>query len=399
MTPFTRSVRVIMIREFHRIAERRTLYLLAIGLPLILFPLLASIYTRGLLREMPVAVYDADHSELSRLLVRAIEADPAFRIVESGNSVDEIRDAFQRGEINGGFVIPPNLERDIKHGRTSTIVVFNDASNLIVANTTLKEASTIVRTVSAGIVLRKLRSAGLGEEQAMHIVNAVRIQTQTLYNPNYNYLNYLGLGIIPVMFQMLIMVASVLVISSEFTHGTFRELATLANGSPVAILLGKFLPHFLVHSGTALGVYGILYPVAGVHPAGSMGPVLVVVLEFVAASLCFGIAISSLFHEQMFATELALFLNMPAFIFSGFIFPFQAMPWIHTAFGHALPFTYFLYAFLKLFQMGAPVSTALPDMARLGLFILIPGIVALLELRHHVVVDECLQAEERSARP
>ena len=380
MILFSSSLRKVLQREWNRIGERKTIYLLSIILPILLFLFLAFIYKNGVLRDIPVAVYDADRSELSRLIVQSIESTSAFRIVCYTQSVDEIKKEFQRGTILGACYIPHDLERDMKRGKPATLVVFSDETNLVLANTTLKDASTLAKTISGGILLKKLRSSGRSLEQAMNIINPIRIETQSLYNPTYNYEYYLVTGLLPVMLQMIIMVVAVLIMSSEFTHGTFAELFATAGGNIYALFLGKSLPHIAIHTSTILGMIGIIFPLFGIQVVGSVLGKLFLLFYFVLVSFFLGLMISTLFHNQQFATEVALFLNIPAFIFSGYIFPLWAMPQFHQAFALVLPYTHFLYGFLKLCRMGTPLSDALPEVGILTIFLLVSISITLVAL-------------------
>ncbi len=387
----------VMKREWQRIGERKTLYLLSIILPIFLFFFFGYIYSDGVLRNISVAIFDADNSEISRLIVRAVESTSAFQIVEYAHSVDEIKENFQRGKIQVAFYLPKGLERDIKRGKPATVVIFNNSTNLIIANTTLKDGSALIKTISGGILLKKFRSNGLQAEQAMNIINPIRIETQSLYNPNYNYLNFLVSGLIPVMLQMIIMVAAALLFSSEFTHHTFLELLTNADGSVLAVFIGKSLPHLAIHCATVLGILGIIYPLFGMQIVGSTLATALLFMYFVIASFFFGLMISAVFHDQQFATEVVLFLNVPAFIFSGFVFPLWAMPSFHQIFAQILPYTHFLLGFLKLSQLGAPVADILPEFEQLSVFIVISVALTLFALRYHAgKISKLAAAEERS---
>jgi ABC-2 type transport system permease protein len=337
----------------------------------------------GVLRDIPVAVFDADNSETSRLITRAVESTSAFRIVEYSHSINDIKEGFLRGKIQGAFYIPQHLERNIKRGEFSTIIIFNNATNLVVSNTTLKEGTALAKTISGGILLKKLRSGGLQKEQAMNIINPLRIETQSLYNPNYNYLNYLVSGLIPAVLQMIIMVAAVLLLSSEFSHGTIHDLFATADGSRWAILLGKSLPHIAIHCATVLGILGIIFPLFGMHMMGSVLATAFLFMYFVAACFFVGLMVSAVFHNQQLATEIALFFNIPAFLFSGFIFPLWAMPAFHRTFAQVLPYTHFIQGFLKLYQMGAPITDVLTELGSLTVFILVSITVTLFSLRYH----------------
>ena len=372
-------------REFRRITERKTLYLLSIGLPIVLFLLLAVIYRNGVVRNIPVAICDEDHSELSRLVVRSVEGTSSMSVVQYAQSMDEIREGMLTGTIEAGFYIPRRFEADVKGGGYSTVVVVKNTFNLIIGNTILKDASTILKTVSGGAMLKKLRSKGMSAEQAMNVVNPIRLDTQVLYNANYSYLTYLIPPLLAVMLQMIIMVAGVLVMSSEFTHATFTALLETGNDNLFAVFFGKAVPHLAIHSASALGIVGIMLPLFGIEINGSTVAVLGLLVYFVAASLFLALAISSLMHDQQKATEVAIFLVTPAFLFSGLTFPAWAMPTVTVWYAQTMPFTPVLTAFLKLSQMNTPLRYVVPEMIHLSIFLVVSLAVGLVAIHLQIV--------------
>lgn len=376
MTAYLKAVGRIMAREWRRIAGRRNLYLLMIVLPLVLFVAVAAIYCEKVVKALPVAVVDADHSELSRSLTRAVAADRLFRIAEGVNSTAGIAEAMRAGRIQGAFYMPEGMERDIKRGVPARMVVYRNHFNLLSGNMIYKEATTIGRMASAAVLMKKLRARGLGEEQALALANPVSVDTQVLFNPAYNYANYLVPGLLPAFMQMLIMLVAVLVISAEYHEGTLAELFAAADGRAGALLLGKSLPHLLVHSAMGLGLLGILFPLMQIPLAAPALTILGLFVLFIAASFFLGLMISCLVHNQMLATEAAVFINTPAFMFSGYTFPLWGMPGLHQGFAQIMPFTHFLTAFIKLYQMGAPLHNLRREMVILSLFIVVPAAVS-----------------------
>lgn len=364
----TKNLYIIIKREFRRIAERKTLYLLSIFIPVTLFLLFGLIYQKEIIREVPIVIFDNDNSSLSRTAIQMIESSTSLKIVDYVNSIEDIENRIIKGEIHGAFYIPNNFEKNIKQGKNSDIVVFKNTANLVIGNIIYKDANTIVKTLSAGVVLKKLKSKGMMHDQAMNLIMPIRIETKTLYNPNYSYKSYLAPGLMAFTLQMLIMLSSVLIISSEFTHETFPTLLRLANKRISLILIGKIIPHFLIHSANALLIVGIFFPLFNIRVYGSLFLVLIFLLYFIITCISLGVLISSLFHDQLFATELALFINTPGFIFSGFTFPLWGMPMVHSIFAQIMPFTHFLNGFLKLYQMNAPLSYILPELKILSIF-------------------------------
>jgi ABC-2 type transport system permease protein len=86
----------------------------------------------------------------------------------------------------------------------------------------------------------------------------------------------------------------------------------------------------------------------------------------------------------MFATEIVLFYNTPAFIFSGLTFPIWAMPKAIAFAAQFILFTPFLSGFLKIYQIGTPLGYILNDFLRLSIFLCISILVLSLALRHHI---------------
>jgi ABC-2 type transport system permease protein len=374
----------IIRREFKRILERKTLYLLMIILPLFVSILYVYVYKSEIVRNIPVAIFDEDHSSLSRTYTEYVEASSSMSIAGYVSSIEELKKGIQSGTYHAGFFIPRNFENDIKAGKNSTVIIYKNTSNLIIGNTILRDGMTISKTISAGAIIKKLRNKGMIYEQAYNIANPIKVESQTLYNPNYSYLGYLVPGLLAFTLQLIIMVSSVIVISSEFTHETFHELLEITHNNIYKILIGKSLPHLLIHSATIFLIIGIIMPIAGIRAAGS--PVLIILffILFTAACLSFGIFISCAFHDQMFATSLALFINMPAFIYSGYTFPLWAMPLAHRIAAALLPFTHLISGYFKLYQMGAPVQDILDETLILILFIIAGFILSVIALKINV---------------
>ena len=376
------SIAHIASREFDRLAKRRTLLLLITVLPIALSFLLASMYQNEAVIDIPIAVCDLDRSELSRLIVRSMDATRSMNVVMSLNSLDEIREQIRRGTIQGALYIPSGLEKDIKKGNQGHLVVYKSSFNLIIGNSILKDATTIIRTFSAGIQMNKFRSAGMMEQQALALANPIRLESNNLFNPNYNYETYFVPCLITAMFQMLILITSVLLLSSEYHDGTVSDLLSLSRGDSMAILIGKPLPHLALHSATTLFIIGIIFPMFGIPIHGSTLLLLAYTLLANAAVFYFGFFVSTLVHNQLIATEIAVFMSTPAVLFSGYTFPIEAMPVPHGVFAHLLPFTYFFSGFIKIYQIGTPLSLLGPELAAMGILLAVSFGGSWAALRH-----------------
>ncbi|MFZ6033228.1 MULTISPECIES: ABC transporter permease [Melioribacter] len=357
---------------------------IAVVMPFILILILNSIYKKEILRELPVAVYDCDRSELSRKLIRLIDASPSMEIIDSYVSIDMIEDGFNSGKTEAVFYIPSDFERSIKRGLQSRIIVYKNSSNIITSNLILKDASTIVKTFSAGTLLNKFEKNSMNETIAYPLVNPVKIETSSLYNPNYSYVSYLPPGLIAFTLQIAIMLSTSLIINSEFTGRAFGELILISRGNSLLIFAGKFAPYFTLYFFMTLIILFIIFPLYNIAVNGSYVVLLLLFIIFIAVNVNSGILISSLFNDQLFATELTIFINTPAFILSGYTFPVWAMPSVHKALAYSMPFTYFLEAFIKIIRAGANPSDMTSELAALIFFAIITFAAAYIALKYRI---------------
>ena len=357
-------------REWQWIFSHKATLRLVVLLPLIMFVLFAGIYFQGVVKQLPVAVVDADDSGLSRYVVQSISSTRSLKVVSTLTSVDEIRDAMRAGKIQAAFYIPESFEKDIKSGTQAHVTVYKNTANLIFGNLVLKDASTIIKTVSAGKQMKSVQSRGMTPQQAYNATVPIRVETYPLFNPAYSYESFLAPGLITVMLHMIIMIAAVLVLNRELRSGTLMELFRTAKGSISAIIIGKSLPYLALHTATVLTIIGIIFPLFGIIIQGSVLATLVYLLFFAVVSFFLGFALSCIFNDYLFATEVVIFVSTPAFVLSGYTFPIWAMPGIMGGIAHALPYTHFLYGFIKIYQMGAPASYLLTDVAKLVLYLI-----------------------------
>ncbi|RLD14871.1 hypothetical protein DRI50_04775 [candidate division KSB1 bacterium] len=365
------GLQAVMRREFERIRTRKTLWMLIIVMPALIFGVIAYIYSAGVVKNLPVAVYDQDNSALSRLIVRSLAANRSFEIVCYAQNIEQIKRDFKRGKIQAAIYIPQGTERKIKKGQSAHVVFYKNSSNIIIGNIAFKAAMTTLRTISAGVELRKLQAMGNMPQQALSKILPIEVHTQALYNPAYNYENYLVSGLLPILYQMIVMISAVLVISAEIKERTIQEAFRIANENIFTLALGKALPHLSLHFAGIMLLVGIVFPLFGIPVHGPTIGLIAYLLYFVLVAFALGMFLSCLFTDMMLATEAAIFLSTPAFIFTGYTFPLEAMPRIHYWYAQLLPSTHFMSGFIKIYQMGTPVQFILPELGSLTVFLVL----------------------------
>lgn len=342
---------------------------LMLFVPVVVFIILAFIYVEGALRKVPVAVYDQDNSKLSRTLVDFISSSPSMEITWYLSSEDDLEDFFLNHKEHAVFRIPHGMENDVMKGKNTRVTAYTNSSNIVFGNILLREAYTIVGTLSAGVTIKRLVASGLTEEQAMNLAVPINVKAKPLFNPIYNYLYYLVPGLLTVLLQMIVFFVATRSINIEYNSGTFRRLIELSNGKAINILIGKSLIYLAF--GLAISLFiGLIFVAFGIPFKDKELELLVLFSVFIMSNIALGMMLSATLDDELLALDIAFFYNSPAFVFSGFTFPMFGMPFFDSIYAQFIPYTHFLYGFFKVYQIGAPFSFIRPEVIALIVFML-----------------------------
>ena len=256
----------VALRETERIARDRFSRTLLVFLPLGVFTFLGFIYIGGAMRDIPVAVYDADHSVVSREVVSMIKSSAAMKITDYLSSEDDLRKYFLTHDEHAVFYIPAGFARDIYRNRSTRLVVYTNSSNIVFGNILFREAAVIAGTVSAGATISRLEHAGIDQPTTMALVMPVETHVKALFNPWFNYLYYLLPGLMTVLLQMFIFFVATKAFNTEINEGTFGELMETSGGSPFQMLLGKSLAYLMYGLGIVM-LIALIFQAFGNHPS------------------------------------------------------------------------------------------------------------------------------------
>jgi len=374
----------ITIREWRRILTLPVFYWLLIVMPPCLFFFYSFIYQQEKVTDLPFAIWDENHSSVSRQLTFMLEQMESIHITNQIKSRKELEKLILKGEVMGAVHFPAKMEEQILSGQPVNITLYTNASALVPAKLLFKNASEVIITGGAGVILKKLTQTGMNPDKANALVQPVRLTTLPLYNPGYNYFQYLVPGLITVALQMIIIMVGVLIFNYETKTGTTQELYALARGSAIRILTGKMLAHLCVAWINFILVTGIIFPIFGIGNGMDAFNFFILYTLLAIACISIGMLISVIISDTMLATDIALFYTAPAFVFSGYTFPRWAMPWYDQYYAMVMPYSSFLDGFVKLYQMQLPFRYAYHEIAVLLVFVLVTFPLSLFVLKNKI---------------
>jgi ABC-2 type transport system permease protein len=169
----------------------------------------------------------------------------------------------------------------------------------------------------------------------------VTVNTRVWYNPNLKSSRFTIPGLVGLILQNITLMLTAFALVREKERSTIEQLI-VTPVRPLELILGKLVPYVII------GYAGFLFALAlcifwfGVEVSGSLGLLLLLGFLFVYCSLSMGMLISTFAKNQMQAMMVMVLVLLPSILLSGFMFPREAMPWVISLIGYAIPLTYFL---------------------------------------------------------
>ncbi|MGO8200248.1 ABC transporter permease [Rhizobium ruizarguesonis] len=369
---------LVFAREFHWFRRRPFLLFLTTVLPLLLMGLLAAVFSAGLATRLPIAVLDQDGTDLSRQIIRMIDATQDTSVELAVSDLAEGRQLILSGEVHGLLMLPRNLERDVLSGRRPEVVFFYNSQTMTTGNLVLRGVNAAVPTVAAGIRLSLRTAQGEPVDAAQAALAPVPVQVNPLFNPTLNYAHFLLAALMPSVLQVVIIttMAYSLGLDVESRH-RLRILRRLGGGLGPA-LAGKILPYTLIF----LAVLGIadlvLFDLLDMPLRGNRWLLLMAGALFILASQFIGVLLALLLRPMASAISIGSLLAAPAFGFMGIGFPRIGMNDFAYYYGQMIPGTWYLMARIDQTIRGTPLDLSWkPILVLLFLVVLLASVTVL----------------------
>jgi ABC-2 type transport system permease protein len=369
---------LVFWREIDWLRRRPFLLAFVTIVPIALMAVLISVFSAGLATWLPVAVLDLDSSDLSRSIIRMVDATPDTAASVRVGELAEGRRMILSGKVHGLLMLPQNLERDVFAGRRPEVVFFYNTQTLTIGNLTVRGANAAVPTAAAGIRLSLRTAQGQPIEEAQAALTPIPVQIHALFNPTLNYVYFLLAAILPSLLQLVIVTSSAYSVGIDVeTRHRLRILRRLGGGLWPA-MAGKLLPYtilFLLVLGLSdIVLFGMLE-----LPLHGRGWLLdIAALLFILSCQFLGALLALLLRPMSSAISIATLLTSPAFGFMGIGFPRLAMNAFAYGFGALLPGTWYLTARIDQTIRGTPLDLSWkPILVLLAFVVSLAGLTAL----------------------
>lgn len=361
-------------RELNRMCARKMYIVGMVLIPITVVLFFVSLIGEGLPQEIPTAIVDLDHSEMSRQVTRTINTQQLVDARADAESFTAAMDMVRRGEIYGFFVIPANFQSDALGGRTPTLEYYTNMTYFVPGTLAFKGLKTVAVTTSAGMVRNTLISLGADPEGVAAMIQPVVIDLNPLNNPWLNYSYYMSPSFSMATFVLMMMLMTIFAIVGEIKQGTSRNwLETCGNRMSTA-LLSKMLPHTVLYCFVGLCILGIYFGWRHFPLNGSFWWMLFATFLLIIASQSFALFICCLLPNPRMAYSVAALYGVLTYSFAGFSLPVQSMYGAIAIFSYTAPMRYWYLFFINNALNGVDIWYSRWLLAALAVFPLL-GIV------------------------
>ena len=327
-------------------------------------------YRNQLVRGVPVAVVDLDHTRLSRQWVRMAGAHEGIHVVPGFSSLGEAERALREGRVGGYVLIPEGFGRDLYRG-TASVAVGGDAAMFIVASRVLNALTETGAFFSAGFRVRKLQGRGLSEKQAMATVQPVSLVIRPVGNTREGYGSY----IVPAVFVLIL--HQTLLLGIGLSTATRRDPVFQGRIRPgvreseepahpfwpfrrLAAVLGSNLAFVSLYLVSVLFYWGLAFVWYDLPGRVQVVPTLLFCVPFLLATASLGQLLGRFMHEREIIIPVVVLLSIPFLFVSGVAWPRESLPALLQHLSVVVPSTHAIPGLLQINQLQARWADVFP---------------------------------------
>lgn len=326
---------VVAWKELLQLRRDRMTLAMMVALPLLQLLLFGYAINTDV-RHLPTLVYDQDHSAESRDFAAGMVATGFYDLVGNVGDYEHIDRALRRGEARVALVVPPHYGEHVRAGEPAHLQLIVDGSDPQTVASATNTASAMAAARSSELLLEKLAAAGNGAS-----VQPIVLEPATWYNPEVRTAVYVVPGLVGVILTMTMVMLTAMAVARERERGTLEQLI-VSPVKPFEIVVGKIAPYVIIGyvQMTIILLAGRL--IFRVPLQGSLPLLYALSFVFIAANLAVGLFFSTVARTQQQAMQMSFFFLLPNILLSGFMFPFEGIPWPAQIPAQALPLTHFI---------------------------------------------------------
>ncbi|GEM74547.1 ABC transporter permease [Vibrio sagamiensis] len=354
-------------------------------LPIFIALIVWGVFSAGTARNLPIGIVDLQHSALSYKLHQTLDASPTLSVEYQLSSALEAKNAMIEGDIYAYVIIPATFEEDIRQHRQPQLSIFVNSQYILVTKLINSAVTQSLGYFDAQIeTMGFLAKGNTTSLSAQSSAVPIRNQVTALFNRNTNYAQFLVSAIVPAIWQISIVVSTILILAAHFRiYGHNTKYPFLFLGAQpfkkVCQILTYYIPVFMLQGALFLLWFYVLldWPMAGSYLALILAQFVTVLACMVMGALFFFLTM-----DPARAMSFAGAFTAPSFAFMGITFPVQDMNTLALAWRSLLPITHYIEVQIEQANYGVDTARSIQMLWPMLGYSIPLVIVALLIAKH-----------------
>ena len=374
---FWTAIKELFIRELKIVFNDHSILLTILGAPLLYFFFLGTIYLKKDANQIPIAIVDLDHTELSRTLIRFIQAEQKVVIVDMPADYQGGVKSLYTMDAAGFLYIPKGTEELVYNGEQSTVKLFLNNTRFLPSNGLNAAVQAVVLTIDAGIRIKFFMVEGNHPDHAMELALPLSVDLRPIYNPTNNYGDFLLPGLFLLIIQQTLLIGLGESMAEEKFGKKFFEKYSLTQ-----MLFGKSSFYILLYATYFVFYYAVLIPFFNLEMAGKYSVVIPFTALFLITIILYTLFVSSFFKKPQDYMEIMAFTSYPIFLVTGFSWPVNEMPVFMQCISYLNPASAFFNGTQRIIVLNADFNYILPEFTQLLVLFTLASIAVLWRYVH-----------------
>lgn len=346
----------------------------------------------GTIENVPIAVVDQSHGEMTDQTLMAVKNMSLFEVKNITSNVNLAKEMVNNGEVKAAIILPPNYD-DIRTDQSKMVVLYLDSSDQIASQAIVPATQGLFSQLSAQIGAEKLASLEV-QNTAMNpqssssngsgvanttdnstadnsaadssgadssissnvngIVNSINLQINRIYG-DIAYIDFLVPAVLAMTVMMSCMMGMGQSIAGERETGELARLF-MTPTSITTVVGGKIFSKLIIEIAKALILLAAAILLFGITINGNIFLAIGVLILGALTFVGFGIMISATTQTQEDYTQIVMPFTMPMMFVSGVFYPIETMPWIFQKIAYLFPLTYLNDAMRGVMIKGAGIG-------------------------------------------
>ena len=384
ITTFWEDTAKVWLHEMRDMFKDEGALLFVILLPLA-YPLLYSwIYNNEVVREVPVAVVDNSHSQMSREFVRHVDASPDVRVAAWSNNLDEASRLVARQEVYGIILLPEDFDRQLGRMQQAHVSVYCNMGLMLTYKAIFQTCSAVAADMNSHIQIALSGNPTTREDQLT--THPMQVSDVPIFNNTGGYGNFILPGVLVLIIQQVMLLGIGIAYGTSYEKRRFSRLTPMYERrfGLARIMIGRTMGFFvlflLIAAWVLLAVPRMFHFVQMLH----FSDFLLFVVPYLLACVFFATTFSFFIRQRENVMLLVVFTSVPFLFMSGVSWPKSNIPEVWQWVSWLFPSTFGIQGFIKMNTMGGVFGDIIPEIKGLWIQTVIYGVFATLVTRWQV---------------